>query len=291
MLAPICLFTYNRCSETEQTVKALINNNLAKESDLFVFSDAAKDTGSPEKVRAVRDYLKSIEGFKSVTIFEAVTNKGLANSIIDGVSQIINQFGKVIVLEDDLITCPNFLNFMNQALGFYKDSAKIFSVSGYTMDLPSLRECKKDFYLGYRASSWGWATWRNKWEEVDWTAKNYEKVIYNPLGYYRFTRGGSDMPYMLWKQMHGKIDSWAIRWCYHQFKKELLTVFSSSSKLESIGFGIDATHTKVTKRFDTVVDVSGKTEFKFEEELEIDTLLLKEFRTQFSLWNRLKDKI
>ncbi len=290
MLAPICLFTYNRLSETQQTVEALQKNHLAKESDLFIFSDGAKKEASADKVNAVRNYLKTIEGFKSLTIYESKENKGLANSVISGVTQIINRYEKVIVLEDDLITSPNFLDFMNQALDFYANSKRVFSISGFSMDLPSLSGYSKDFYLGYRASSWGWASWKNRWQEVDWEAKNYRKVIYNPIEHLRFMRGGSDMPYMLWKQMNGKIDSWAIRWCLYQFRKDFLTVFPSRSKLESIGFGADATHTKDTNRFNTIIDQEEQVLFTFSKELVLDKDLVREFRNQFSIVNRLKDK-
>ena len=131
MTTPICLFTYNRLHETKQTVKALKENFLAMESDLFVFSDGPKNDAGRLKVEAVRQFLTSVNGFKSVKVFESEQNKGLANSIISGVSQIIQKYGKVIVLEDDLITSTNFLNFMNQALDYYASKEKIFSISGF----------------------------------------------------------------------------------------------------------------------------------------------------------------
>ena len=290
MLAPICLFTYNRLSETQQTVKALQKIFLAKESDLFIFSDGAKNKEGVLKVEEVRTYIKGISGFKSVTVFESKENKGLANSIINGVSQIIEKYSKVIVLEDDLITTPNFLNFMNQALGFYENNSKIFSISGYTMDLPSLNEYSKDYYLGVRASSWGWGTWKNRWENVDWEMKDYSVFIKDRHQRKAFRRGGSDMTYMLKKQMLGKIDSWAIRWCYNQFRKEQLTVFPSKSKIMSIGFGEEATHTKKTKRFDVEIDKTEKIDFNFNSTIEVDKTLEKEFRQKFSILNRLKDR-
>lgn len=290
MLSPICLFTYNRLSETQQTVAALQQNFLAKESELFIFSDGAKNEEGIVKVNEVRTFIKSISGFKSVTVFESKENKGLASSIIDGVSTIIEKYGKVIVLEDDLITGPNFLDFMNQALGFYENNAKIFSISGYSMDLHSLNKYPKDYYLGVRASSWGWATWKNCWDMVDWEMKDYGAFIKDKSKRKAFRGGGSDMSYMLKKQMNGKIDSWAIRWCFNQFKKNQLTVFPSKSKVMSIGFGNEATHTKKTKRFDTKIDNSQKIKFHFDEDINVDTILLKEFRQKFSIINRIKDR-
>ncbi|WP_456376522.1 glycosyltransferase [Lutibacter sp.] len=289
-LAPICLFTYNRLAETKQTVASLQQNFLAKESELFIFSDGTKET-SFSKVNEVRKFIKTIDGFKNITIFEAPNNKGLANSIISGVTQIIEDYGKVIVLEDDLVTSPNFLDFINQALEFYKNNDKIYSISGYTLHLDSLQNYSKDFYLGYRASSWGWGTWLNRWNNVDWEIENYLNFQNSLSQKIKFMRGGSDMPNMLKNQMQGKLDSWAIRWCFDQFIKDKLTVFPSKSKIESIGINSNATHTKHTKRFDTILDESNKNTFKFDNKIQLESNLIKEFRSKFSIINRLKDKL
>ncbi|NVK51785.1 MAG: glycosyltransferase [Flavobacteriaceae bacterium] len=290
-LAPICLFTYNRFDETKQTVEALQKNFLAKESDLIIFSDGAKNDKVLEKILKIRKYLKTIDGFKSVKIYESPTNQGLATSIINGVSQVIKKYKKVVVLEDDLITSPNFLNFINQALSFYKEKKDVFSISGYTMDLRSLNNYEKDYYLGLRASSWGWGIWIDRWGNVDWSVEDYDNFKWNLMSQYRFMKGGSDLPHMLRKQMNKKIDSWAIRWCYYQFKNNLLTVFASKSKIVSIGFGPEATHTKKTDRFETKLDDGSKRIFEFDEELIRNKKLEKEFRNKFSMLNRLKNKL
>ncbi|MGY5354881.1 glycosyltransferase family 2 protein [Wenyingzhuangia sp. IMCC45467] len=289
-LAPICLFTYNRLDETKQTVTALQQNFLAQESELFIFSDGGKNKTAHEKVEKVRTYLKTITGFKKVEIIESPTNKGLANSIITGVTKILENYETVIVLEDDLVTTPNFLDFMNQALEFYTVKEQIFTISGYTMDLPTLKTTIKDYYLGHRASSWGWATWKNRWDKIDWNVKDYDAFKKDVFAIKKFKRGGSDLFRMLRNQMKGKIDSWAIRWCYHQYKYDLLTVFATKSKLKSIGFGEAATHTKVTKRFFTDFDKTNTRSFSFDNEVIIDKKLVKEFKSKFSIINRLKDR-
>lgn len=291
MLAPICLFTYNRITETKQTIEALKKNYLALESDLFIFSDGPKNEEASCQVKAVREFIRQVSGFKTIKIIESSVNKGLANSIITGVSQVITKYGKLIVLEDDLISSPNFLNFMNQALLFYESNENIFSISGYTLDLPSLEFNESDFYLGYRASSWGWGIWRNRWDEVLWEVEDFNRFFWNPVKHYQFLRGGSDLSLMLWKQRHGIIDSWAIRWCYHQFKNDLLTVFPSKSKIISIGFGKSATHTKKTTRFNVKLDKGRQKTFLFDRDLKINRVYVKEFREKFSLINRLKDKL
>ena len=218
-LSPICLFTYNRLEESKQTVLALQKNYLASQSNLFIFSDGPKNNDSKIKVNKVREFIKSIKGFKNITIHESKTNKGLANSIIDGVSHIINEHGKVIVLEDDLVTSPNFLNFMNKALNFYCEDDSVFSISGYTMDLKSLKKHNEDFYFGHRSSSWGWGTWKKDWQSIDWKVNNYDSFKNSKKQQRDFNQGGSDMSSMLNSQMNEKIDSWAIRFCFQQFLK------------------------------------------------------------------------
>ena len=288
-LAPICLFTYNRLDETKHTVTALQSNFLASKSELFIFSDGPK-SNTVNEVSAVRAYLKSIKGFKKVTISESKINMGLANSIISGVSTVLGNNKTVIVLEDDLITTPNFLDFMNQALDFYSSDKSILSTTGYTLDLPSLPK-NKDFYFGYRASSWGWGTWRDRWQNIDWGVSDYNEFYSNKKLVKKFKAGGSDMPRMLRRQMEGKIDSWAIRFCYHQFKNELYTVFPNLSKIQSIGFSKKATHTSGSKRFKTKVDNSFKRKFKFEKYDKINKDLAREFSAFFSLKNRITNQL
>lgn len=290
-LSPICLFTYNRLEETKQTLQALQNNHLAKESDLYIFSDGWKNEKGMEKIKKVREHLRLYDGFKKVTIVESDKNKGLANSIISGVNKVLEKHDRAIVIEDDLITSPNFLDFMNQSLAFYETNEAIFSISGYTMDLPSLKKKERDFYLSYRASSWGWGTWRRSWVDIDWDMKDYTSFKASKKQRKEFNKGGGDMTGMLAKQMSGKIDSWAIRWCFNQFKRQQYTLYASSSKVQSIGFGSDATHTKGTKRFDTPLDQSDRRSFVFENEPKLDKMLVKEFRKKFSILTRAADKI
>ena len=290
-LAPICLFTYNRLEETKQTVEALKNNFLAKQSELFIFSDGPKYIDNTLEVDSVRAFVKTISGFKKITINESIKNMGLASSIINGVSKVIKTYDSVIVLEDDLITSANFLNFMNQALTYYKQHSNIFSVSGYTMDINGLDKINKDFYFGCRASSWGWGTWRRQWNSVDWGVSNYKNFITNKTLIRRFNRGGSDMTKMLKAQMTGKIDSWAIRFCFQQFIDEKASLFPKISKVQSIGFSKKATHTFGAKKFITTLDNGSKQDFCFEEFTKYDKNLLHAFRKKFSFRQRALDKI
>jgi len=291
MLAPICLFTYNRINELQQTVTALKNNFLAKESILFIFSDGPKDSEDKIKVDYVRRYLREIEGFKEITIIESPINNGLANSIISGVTKVIEEYGKVIVLEDDLITSANFLDFMNQALTYYEKYEKVLGISGYSFDLKYPINYSFDAAFGYRISSWGWATWTNRWGKIDWEVSDYKLFKWNLKERIKFNKRGSDLSRLLDKQMQGKVDSWAIRFCYNQFKYNYLDVFPVISKVMNIGFNKNGTNCKTKNgRFITNYDETNKRDFKFDNKLEINYKLMKQFYHHYSFKTRVIEK-
>jgi len=164
ILAPICLFVYKRPDLTFKTVTSLKENLYANESNLFIYSDAAKNDKDNSLVFEVRKYIKSIEGFKSVKFIERENNFGLSESIISGVSEVINQFDKVIVLEDDLITSKYFLKYMNEALDKYENENKVMSIHGYIYPVKS--KLPETFFLR-GTDCWGWATWKNRWQTFE----------------------------------------------------------------------------------------------------------------------------
>lgn len=291
-LAPILLFTYKKIEPVKAVIGALKKNALAQGSELYIFSDGPKNERDRAMIEEVRAYLAGVTGFKKVALYESKTNKGLATSIIDGVTQIINEKGKAIVLEDDLVTSSNFLEFMNQALHNYETNAKVHSISGYTVPISLPSDYNFDTYFTRRASSWGWATWKDRWETVDWSVSDYQDFIRNRKQRKKFNEMGSDMTSMLSKQIHGKISSWAIRWCYHQFKMDQLTVFPTISKVSNIGFGVQATHTKFSDdRFKTPLDHGAKTRFVFDPEPKLNRDLIRQFRSKYSLRTRALYKI
>lgn len=282
MLAPVVLFVYNRPEHTQQTVEALKANSLAAESPLIIFSDGPKRESAQASVQAVRDYIKTIDGFKSVDIVEAPQNQGLANSIIKGVSQVLDDHNSVIVLEDDLLTSPNFLAFMNQALEFYQENSKIWSVSGYNVPIQIPSDYAEEVYFTYRGCSWGWATWRDRWQKCDWEVQDYRSFMRDRTAKKAFDRGGYDLSEMLRDQMDGQMDSWAIRWCYSQFKDDSYTVYPIKSKVQNIGYDGSGTHCEVsTKR---IVDLDGNAEAtRLTEKIILDDRILKNFQEFYSL--------
>lgn len=247
VLAPIALFVYNRPWHTRQTVEALQKNTLASQSDLIIFSDSSKSEDQIEAVNSVRDYIHKIKSFKSVTIIERETNYGLAKSIIDGVTSIINAHGRIIVLEDDLVTSPYFLDFMNTALNIYQAQERVMSISGYTfpIDKSNLTET---FFLEL-IGCWGWATWDRAWQYFE---KDSNQLLndFTKAKIYRFNLEGA---YDFWSQVQanekGTINTWAIFWYASVFQKNGLCLHPTISMVNNIGHDGTGVHCNGTDKF------------------------------------------
>jgi hypothetical protein len=241
-LSPIALFVYNRPEHTRRTVESLAQNELAPQSDLFVFADGAKNENARAAIQEVREYAQTIRGFRSVTIAERERNFGLADSVIGGVTQVCAQFGRAIVVEDDLLTAPNFLGFMNEALEHYKNEARIFSVSGFNFPIDSPEDYPYDAFCSYRSGSWGWGTWKDRWMQADWSISDFADFMGHKEQQNRFNRGGDDLTGMLSQQMAGQLDSWSIRWDYVHFKHHAVALFPVTSMVYNIGFDGSGVH-------------------------------------------------
>jgi len=290
-LAPIIIFTYNRLDSLLQTIQYLSKNIDKEYTDLIMFSDSWKNEKDRENVLLVRKYLHSIKGFKSIKIIERTKNYGLAKNIIEGVTEVINEYGRVIVLEDDLLTSKNFISYMNQALDFYKDNEQIFSISGYTGKLKSLENLKEDVYLSYRPSSWGWGTWQDQWNGIDWDVADFNEFTKDKQAVKKFNRGGIDMTRMLKHCIQGKNHSWAIRWSYAMSKQDKYCVYPKVSKVQNIGFGDNATNCTGIDIYKTDLDTTKKTDFKFVKDIAINENIIKDFRYQFSYTNKIFKRI
>lgn len=284
-LAPIAFFVYNRPLHTKKTIESLMKNDLVDKSDIFIFSDAPKDNSSADNVKKIRKYIRTISGFRNMEIIERERSLGLANSIIDGVTNVINKYGKIIVVEDDLLFLNSFLRFMNDALEFYADKKKVFSITGYNypeslMKIPLTY--KYDIYFCPRCSSWGWGTWKDRWEKADWEFKDSEKFLKDKRLQKLYSYSGDDKVEMMIAQIEGKIDSWATRWEYTHFKNNAYTVYPVKSFLNNIGFdgtGVNSGYDK--KYFYSDGLQNFKYEIKFLENIKLNEDIIKEFRKIF----------
>jgi len=288
MNAPIVIFTYNRVSHIENLIESLRKDPLSLESDLIVFSDGPKDSEDNIKVTKVRKYIHKIisnEYFKSVELVCSERNKGLANSVISGVDLILNKFEKVIVIEDDNIVSNSFLTFMNKGLEYYKDDTKIFTIGGYTAPFETPCDYKNDIFFVQRISSYAWATWKDRWDKIDWQVKSYEKFKHNFLKRKQFNAYGNDRSIMLDKQMLGMINSWAIRYEFSMFEEKMYCVLPSVSLIKPCGNDGSGTHSSKTINtfdIDLVDNVDDFVLSKFEYSSSVQKKFSKLFRHPIS---------
>lgn len=240
IFAPIILFVYNRPEYTRRTLEALVKADCAAECDLFVFADGAKGPGDEASVRAVRKVLQDIKGFKSVEIQLQSINLGLSKSVINGVSNVLLHRERAIIVEDDLIVTPGFLAFMQQQLIKQQPDLSIWAVSGYSFfSHPWMPET---YALGVM-SSWGWATWKDRWEKVIWDASELENRLNQRKTAPRFDFAGFSYRNLLKLQREGSIDSWAIRFYTSMYLNGGLCLFPGSSLVANNGFDGSGTHT------------------------------------------------
>lgn len=251
MTSPIALFVYSRSEHTRRTVEALLANSLASESDLIVFSDAARTPEKREAVEEVRAYLTTIKGFRSVTIHHRPHNFGLARSIIEGVTAVLQQYEQIIVLEDDMVTSPFFLAYMNEALARYASDSRVVSIHGYVY--PVRGTLPEAFFLP-GADCWGWATWRRGWacfnpDGAQLLRELKQRKLERVFDY----EGSYPYTHMLEAQIAGMNDSWAIRWYASTFLQGKLTLYPGRSLVHNIGNDASGTHCGQYSAMDTVL--------------------------------------
>jgi len=291
-LAPIALFTYNRLWHTKQTVEALQNNLYVEESNLFIFSDGPKTEKDEPKVKEVREYLKTIKGFKNIEIIERDENWGLANNIIDGVTKIVNEYGRIIVLEDDIVTSPYFLKYMNEALNRYEDEERVMHISGYMY--PIKTDGLPDTFFLKPTSCWGWATWKRAWKFFE---RNPQKQI-TALSKEQIKDFNLNNSYDYWAQVvlnyKGKLYTWAIFWYLSVYLRGGLSLHPRESLTKSIGADGSGTHfSSRTSIFD--VELADKDSWEFPEEIVEHPLARRRLEDYFNkvkppFWRRIASK-
>lgn len=290
-LVPIIIFAFNRPEALKNTIHSLLQNEEAKDSDLYVFVDGARPNkaGEVEKVQAVQNFVKETTGFKSIHYTFSEKNKGLGNSIIQGVTQVINQYGKAIVLEDDLVFATNFLFYMNQGLERYEKEEKVFSICGYSNKVKVPKGYEYDTYFCTRSSSWGWGTWADRWNSVDWELKDWNKYSKMKRAFNKW--GGSDCWKMLNDWKHGKNKSWAIRFCFAQFLQDKLSLFPILSKVRNEGFDGEGTNCKKWSRFKYEFDKTSNKQIKFPANTILDKELYKSAMAYHGILIRIYSRI
>lgn len=285
--APIVLFCYLRKDHLEKTLDALSKNILASESEIFIFSDGAKNVIQHEKVKEIRVFLKNYKyqsKFKKYVVFESEENRGLADSIINGVEKIIKKYERVIVLEDDLVSSKYFLNYMNDTLDKFKLNKKIWSISGYGPQLKKNNNNKNnEYYFLERPWSWGWGTWNDRWQLTKWENLDFKALKSNTIQFEKFNDCGKDLGEMLRSQSEKRayINSWYIRFAYSQFLNNGITIYPKKSFIKNIGIDGTGTHSSKKNSFRWDVEINenySKGEIEVLDKIFIDESIKKYFR-------------
>ncbi|GAA68730.1 glycosyltransferase [Pseudoalteromonas sp. BSi20429] len=231
--APVVLFAYARPEHTLRTVNALKENLLANETELYVFLDYPKKIEHKNDYDAVDAIISELTGFKKVSIIRRSENFGLAKNIMTGVTDVVNEFGKVIVLEDDLVTSKYFLSFMNESLERYKTNKEVWHISGWTY--PVDFEIKEDTFAWRAMNCWGWATWEDRWQHFE---KNPTELI-ETFSKQDIKKFNIDSTHNFWKQVEanesGRLNTWAIFWYATIFSNNGLCINPTKTYVQNIG--------------------------------------------------------
>lgn len=290
-LSPVAVFAYNRPLHLEKTMQALSRNSFAAESDVIVFCDGAKGDHDIFLVEKTREVARKNYGFSSLQVFESSANKGLAESIIQGVSKICQEYGKIIVLEDDMESSPYFLEYMNEALDRYENDERVISAHGYIY--PFKEKLDQPFFLR-GADCWGWATWKRGWSHFERDGEVLAKEIGEKGLVREFNFDNShDYYQMLLDFNEGKNNSWAIRWYASAFLKNKLTLYPHRSLIQNIGLDQSGTHCNETDQFQVELATTPVRIDQVEvcENLEARRLFISFFKREKSLWRRLIRKV
>jgi GT2 family glycosyltransferase len=252
--APIIITTYDRLEHLEQTVRALQKNILADQSPLFIYSDAARSEVDRRDVIAVREYIETIDGFDKVVCIERAENYGCAKNIIEAVSEIVEEFGRVIVLEDDIVPSLTFLKYMNDALEKYKNVEKVMEITAYAYPI-GIKALPETFFFRL-SSSWGWGTWDRAWKYFD-QERNAKKIMkcFNRKMITNFDLNNSGL---LWRQLkdnaRGKLDTWAVFWYAAVYLENGLCLYPSHSLVQNIGCDGSGEHSIKTDYYNVTMN-------------------------------------
>jgi GT2 family glycosyltransferase len=277
-LAPIGVSTYSRLQHLQQTIAALQKNTLARQSEVYIFSDAPRP-GDEDKVEAVRRYLRTIDGFKAIHIIERTENNRVMNNR-GGIRMLLDQYGKLIFLEEDVVTAREFLAFMNQALATYRNNHKVFAISGYCPPIDADRYVQSDAFLLPSCNFWGFAIWKERFDRVRMKTPPYEvlKTIGNPFSLASYMGFGADIPLMFILDARGKIDAGDIKFSYEMWRSDSYMLVPRQSLSKNIGFDGSGEHCGLEQKYDIEMSDDSSGSFNLPEKPELIPELVAQYR-------------
>lgn len=268
-LAPIVVFGFNRPKQFEETLKSLSKCFKASQSQVYIFIDGPRDSTDSEVVLEVINVAMNFkDAFKKMILSKRDKNAGLAKSVIEGVTSVLHYHPNVIVLEDDLTVSKDFIVYMNKALDYYSCFSNVSSISGFSMGIKYNNSTYDNFFHG-RPCSWGWGTWKTRWDVIDWKyqPKSFHQRLLLRLKTFKY---GQDIFRMYNQNCHEKINSWAILWTIHSVRFGLFTSYPKFSKVVNNGFGEQATHCKSKNPYPVLAYPSEEPQTKFADNVTWD---------------------
>jgi len=271
-LSPIAFFCFNRADKAKEVLTALSKNDFAQDSEIYIFCDGPRNIKDLAKIKEVHQVIDGFSGFKKINIVKREINHGSQFSIIYGINSVLENHDSVIVVEDDIITAKGFLKFTNQALQFYKDEKNIWCVTGfnYPKNLITFPQNYEEdiFFVRGKNSSWGWGTWKDRWQKIDFEVKDFDQFIKNKTLVSEFNRPSSNMSEMLRFQKEGRINAWDIQMAYAMFKEGGYTIHPVKTLTKNIGFDASGTHTVSDLNLSNF-EFENSADFKFKKLSEI----------------------
>jgi len=289
MKTGIILFVYNRPEHTREMLKGLQRNNISK---LYIFSDGIKDGKDKNSVGKVRNLIDSIDWCET-EIIKNERNKGLANSIVDGINYVLERHERIIVLEDDCIPSDDFIAFMEKCFDKYENNGKVMNVTGYSLPITIPDNYPCDVYFSYRSSSWGWGTWRRAWKYFDRNKSILAEIEKSSNLRKKINRAGEDLIPMLKNQINGKLNSWAVFWSINIIKNNGVCVNPVKSKIQNTGHDGTGTHCGANNRYEVKIVKEDINLLNLPDEVIIDDEIIKRYKNIFhiSLKNKIKGAI
>ena len=268
---------------------SLQGNILADQSDLFIYIDGPRTEKDFEKVEETKKVAENVTGFRSKTVLCSAINKGLAKSIVTGTSEVIEKYGKAIVLEDDLFLSSGFLSFMNTMLDAYESDERVFQISGFGTKVRVPKGYSCEYYLNTRAQSWSWATWKDRWDSIDWEINDYDGFINDKSQRHSLGQSGHDLVKAVQSYKKGA-DIWFICFMFNMFRMGKFSISPIRSLVRNDGFREDAMHTRNYNRY-TIDFNSDVQEYAVPDNLELDNRICRSAVKYWKLGYRLYGKI
>jgi len=287
--APIVVFAYNRARLLRNLLQSLRENRFAEQSELYIYVDGAKDADDHQRVSEVIAVAQSTEGFLKTTVRVSSKHNGLAMSIRNGVSEVLQKFGVAIVLEDDLYVSRQFIAVINTLLKTFESDKRIMQVSGFGPKLSCQIGESQEYYLCGRSQSWGWATWVDRWNTIDWNITDYQSFLRDRHLTKNFSALGSDLMQSLQKYSDGEMDVWLIAYIYNMYRKKMYAVCPRHSLVRNDGFGADASNCRNYNRY--AIDFNENVEYNVPTDIQYDKKIEQNALRFWSVRYRIYGKI